>query len=364
MKKGTNSKLAFCAFSVTAAAALLAACNGGGSPSSVLTPSTGISSSAIGIAPSLKERMTLTARISKPVHKDHRKSWISPDARRAPRLLFVSDDGTNDIDILTMPGLALKGQLTGFSEPQGMCTDASGNIWVTNTGTNQVLQLSRTGSLLKTLSDPTGFPVGCSVNRLNNDLAVTNIIGNPSGDGNLVVYANSTGTPQQFADPSVFEYFFPTYDNNGNLFVDGEGSSGDSLLEIAAGSSTFSNITISGASLFFPGGLNWDGATKSLVIGDQECNGQSESCLYSATVSDGVATITGVTYLLDPSGQPNFDADQLTIAPQGRFVAGGIISEDSNPSAMARWAFPAGGVPINFNDTTAVEPIGAAISNK
>ncbi|MFY9663630.1 MAG: hypothetical protein WAL67_05960 [Candidatus Cybelea sp.] len=362
-EKGSSFKSAGYAFSVTTAAALLAACSGGGSPSSALAPSTGMNSSSVGHVPSVKEHVTLTARVSKAVHKDHRKSWISPEARRAPRLLFVSDDGTDDINIFTLPGLALKGQLTGFSEPQGMCTDASGNIWVANTGTNQLLQLSRSGSLLKTLDDPTGFPVGCAVNRLNNDLAVTNIIGNPSGDGNVVVYANSTGTPQAFADPSVFEYFFPAYDNAGNLYVDGEGSAGFALMELASGSSTLSPVSISGGTLFFPGGVNWDSATSSLVIGDQECNGASESCLYSATVSDGVATITGVTMLLDPSGQSG-DVDQTTIGPQGRFFAGGFISESSDPSGVARWAFPAGGVPTNFNGTALSEPIGAAISNK
>ena len=358
------SRLIFYASGVTAAAALLAACSGGGSPSSALAPSTGMNSSSVGQGRSLKERITQTSRISEPLHVDHRKSWVSPDARRAPRILFVSDDGTNDINLYTMPGLVLKGQLTGFDEPQGMCNDASGNIWITNTGTLQIMQVSRTGSLLKTLSDPTGFPVGCAVNKSNNDLAVTNIIGSPSGDGNLVVYANSTGTPTEYFDPSVSEYFFVTYDNLGNLFVDGEGSSGFALLELPAGSSALSIVTISGGQVFFPGGVNWDSGNSELVIGDQECSDEATSCIYSATVSGSVATITGVTLLSDPSGKSEGDADQLTIGPQGRYVAGGIISEDSFPSSVDRWSFPAGGVPTNFNDTTIVEPIGAAISNK
>jgi hypothetical protein len=358
------SRPACYALGVTAAAALLAACSGSGSPSSALAPSTGMNSSSVGHVPSVKERVTLTSRVSKPVHKDTRKSWISPEARRAPRLLFISDDGTDDINIYTMPNQVLRGQLTGFSEPQGMCTDASGNIWVTNTGTNQVMQLSRSGSLLKTLSDPTGFPVGCAVNRANNDLAVTNIIGNPSGDGNVVVYANSTGTPQTFSTPTVFEYFFPAYDNAGNLYVDGEGSAGYALTELASGSSTLSPVSVSGGTLFFPGGVNWNSGSSSLILGDQECNGAAASCQYSATVSGGVATISGVTNLLDLSGQPAGDVDQATVAPQGRFMAGGIISEDTNPPSSNRWLFPAGGTPTNFNDTTLVEPIGSAISNK
>ncbi len=359
-------RLIFRASSVSAAAALLAACSGGGSPSSALAPSTGMNSSSVGHVPLLKERVTLTARVSKPLHVDHRKSWISPDARRAPRLLYISDDGTNDIDIFTLPALAFKGQFTGFDEPQGMCSDASGNIWITNTGTLQIMQLSRTGSLLKTLSDPTGFPVGCAVNKSNNDLAVTNIIGSPSGDGNLVVYANSTGTPTEYFDPSVFEYFFPAYDNSGDLFVDGEGSSGFALLELPVGSSTLQNVTISGGQLFFPGGVNWDSGNNELVIGDQECNDEASACIYSATVSDFVATITGVTMLSGPSGQSALDIDQWTIGPRGRYVAAGFISESSIPSGVARWAFPAGGVPTNFNDsdTGLSEPIGSAISNK
>ncbi|MFZ0032776.1 MAG: hypothetical protein WAK84_12985, partial [Candidatus Cybelea sp.] len=131
-----------------------------------------------------------------------------------------------------------------------------------------------------------------------------------------------------------------------------------------AGSSSISNVTVSGGTLFFPGGLNWDSATSSVILGDQECGGAAGSCLYSATVSGGVATITGVTNLLDVSGQSAGDVDQWAIAPQGRYVAAGIISQDSNPSGVARWAFPAGGVPTNFNDAAVVEPIGTAISNK
>jgi len=358
------SRPAVYALGVTAAAALLAACSGGGSPSSALAPSTGMNSSSVGHVHSLKERMTSTSRISKPLHVDHRKSWISPDAKRAPRILFVSDDGTNDVNLYTMPGMVLKGQLTGFDEPQGMCTDASGNIWITNTGTLTIEQVSRTGSLLKTLDDPTGFPVGCAVNRSNNDLAVSNIIGSPSGDGNVVVYANSTGTPTQYFDSSVFEYFFPAYDNAGNLFVDGEGSFGYALTELPAGSSTLSSVTISGGTLFFPGGLNWNTGSSSLMLGDQECGDTTASCIYSATVSGGTATITGVTNLSDLTGGTAFDTDQATVSPQGRYVAGPAISEDSNPSSANRWAFPAGGVPTNFNDTTLSEPIGSAISNK
>ncbi len=57
------------------------------------------------------------------------------------RILFVSDDGTNDVDMFDLPAMTLVGTLTGFSEPQGMCTDKSHNVWITNTGTEQILSV-------------------------------------------------------------------------------------------------------------------------------------------------------------------------------------------------------------------------------
>jgi len=56
---------------------------------------------------------------------DRRKSWVSPDVKRAPRVLFVTDYALGDVDVFTLPTLALKGVLTGFNGPQGECTDGS-----------------------------------------------------------------------------------------------------------------------------------------------------------------------------------------------------------------------------------------------
>ncbi|MGA9945981.1 MAG: hypothetical protein WBP75_13180, partial [Candidatus Cybelea sp.] len=39
----------------------------------------------------------LAAERTAPLHVDHRKSWVSPEVARLPRILFVSDDSTNDV---------------------------------------------------------------------------------------------------------------------------------------------------------------------------------------------------------------------------------------------------------------------------
>ncbi len=354
------------AVSVLAAAAFLAACNGGSqSQSAGYAPS---GTAPMGGAHVLDKHSGFPASTAlKPVgalHPDHHKSWVSPDAKNKPRLLFVSDDDTNDVYIFTMPGMALKGTLTGFSEPQGMCTDGSGNVWITNTETSQVFQYSRTGTSLKSVSTPGYYPVGCAVNKSNGDLAVSNLISTSGYGGNVEVFANGSGTGTPLVNSSQLEYFFPAYDKSGNLYVDGFSTAGSYILsECASGSNSCSTLSVSGGSISFPGGLNWDRVNNNLIAGDQECNGQAASCQYAMTISGSTATITGSTPLNDYSGG-GCDVDQGTLAPMSKYFAGPCISQSSGASsAAARWSYPAGGNPTNYS-TAAEYPIGSAISNK
>ena len=167
---------------VTATAALLAGCSGGGLQSSSLSAP----SSPNGLASRRDHLVTYTSLRAPKVKPDHHKSWVSPDVKRAPRLLFISDDSTQDVYIFTMPAMQLKGTLTGFNAPQGMCTDKQGNIWIVNTGTAQGLKYSRTGKQLGSVSDPSGTPVGCAVNPTNGDLALSDILGS-SGAGGIEI---------------------------------------------------------------------------------------------------------------------------------------------------------------------------------
>lgn len=273
------------------------------------------------------------------VHPDHHKSWISADVKKARRLLFVSDDSTNDVYIFTMPAMALKGTLTG-TEPQGMCTDRGGHAWITNTETSQVFQCSRSGKLLKSVSVPGFLPVSCAVNKSNGDLAISNLISASGYSGNVEIFTGGSGSGTPIADPSQAQYYFPAYDTRGNLYVDGFSTSGSTILsECRAGGSGCATLNIVGGTVSFPGGLNWDRVNKELVVGDQSCNDEGESCQYAMTISSSTATITGSTLLTDYNGD-GCDVDQGTLAGSSNYFAGPCISQASASSISARCDIP------------------------
>lgn len=347
------------------ALALLAGCSSGGSQSSPFgsTASNTEPIGALGHGMMSQSHIYLSLRPYK-VHTDHRKSWVAPDIRRAPRLLFISDAGTNDLYIFTMPALALKATITGLNGPNGECSDRSGNIWVANTDALELLLYSRSGTLLNTLSDPTGSPIGCAVDPSGN-LAVTSY--DPFGSSaQVLIYPNATYPPtQEFRNPALDFPFFPAYDPSGNLYVNGLDFFGHYILsEAAAGSTTLSTINISGGTLYFPGMVQWNLVANNLALGDQFCNGSPNACIYSATVSGSTATITGTTQLLTYEGGPVCDMVQGVLARLGRMVAGGGFFLCGAPSTVNRWLFPAGGIPTNYNNSVVSAPIGAAISNR
>ena len=127
-----------------AAVALIAGCSGGSQPA--LAPGPATNAARFGADPlHLHGGLDAFAAVRPygPLHRDRRKSWISPDAKRSPRLMFASDSEHGDVYIYSLPDMKLKGTLTGFYEPQGLCSDPRGNVYVANTDDTQVLNSSR-----------------------------------------------------------------------------------------------------------------------------------------------------------------------------------------------------------------------------
>lgn len=366
------SRLGSHALSVLAAAALLAGCNGNsGSQSLGVTPSGGVNPATYSrdVNPSSRD-------VSQPsdtfagvewmgdVHPDHQKSWISPDVQRAPRLLFVSDVGTNDVYAFTMPDMNFKGKITGLNQPQGECSDTHGDIYVANTKAFQVLEYSRTGTLLSTYADKSGYPVGCAVNPLNGDLAVTNIRGFRGARGQVLIYTSPLLPPSVLTNPRQYYYYFAGYDIHGDLWVDGKTLLKRYILS-DCGASSCSTIKLTGGRIYYPGAVQWDQKEYSWVLFDQRCGRNVGSCSYWVSGSGVLGNVTNYeTY----GGSPICDLVQGVVAAYGKkFTAGGdyeyTTCNNKNESAANRWQYPAGGTPTNYT-TTVSQPVGAAISAK
>ena len=325
--------------------AVLAGCSGGGSPPSGLGP-TSIS--------------TLTAVRAGSLNPDHGASWVSPEVKSRP-VLFVSDDSTNDVYLFKLPTLKHVGTLTGFSEPQGECSDTKGNVWVTNTGTQQIFEYSHEGVKENILNDTVGYPVGCAWDSTTGNLAVTNLRGVSSSPGSVLVYSHASGSPIAYANPKQSEYFFPSYDPKGNLFVDGFGSSTFILSELPKGAAKAHTVEVIGGTIYFPGTVDWYAAGNYLIVGDQNCGDQDHSCLYRLSIAHKAGTILGKIKLKGYTGKPICDLDQGT-EWNNKFYGSDVTTVAPFPARRTSGPFRA--ARLHWPTTTPLisDAIGAAVS--
>jgi hypothetical protein len=84
--------------------------------------------------------------VPQPAHRAG--GWLSPAAKKAKHLIYVSDFTGNAVEIYSAAGSGQSpiGEITdGISGPEGNCVDAHGDLWVTNV-TNQTVTMYPHGS--------------------------------------------------------------------------------------------------------------------------------------------------------------------------------------------------------------------------
>jgi hypothetical protein len=324
-----------CALGVVTALAMLAGCEGGASQAGL-----GLS------LPATQTAIQPSFGRARSEHSDHSRSRMAPAARNGD-LLYISDVGTNDVYVYSYPKLKLEGTLTGFSTPDGECVDKAGDVFIANFNTQQIFEYAHGGTTrIATLNDPGYYPEGCSVDPTTGNLAVANYSNSDNVRGNVAIYNGAAGSPAAYyTDSLMYEMFLCSYDNKGNLFVDGEqlGSGGFVLAELSrAGASLtdmFLNQSIGGIS-----GVQWDG--RHLVIGDS-----TAEMIYQFTIKGAFATKVGAIPLDEAIDLGQFSIQRAkVVAPYG---AGAGI-----------WNYPSGGSAIKTVDSGSFnEPFGSAISD-
>jgi hypothetical protein len=346
------------ALGASALLVILVGC-GGGSQSQI-APSGPMPAAALQSAqnPPSIERLANVERRALASHAAKVRAWMAPDAK-PQALLYVSNtasgtSGPGTVNVYAWPSLKQLGSLIGFTMPYAMCVDKAQDVYITDFLALDIVEYAH-GSIvpIRTLHDAYGMPDACSIDPTTGNLAVGNAFDPHAGlPGNLLVYAGASGTPKEYEAPNISHYWFPAYDDKGDLFANGESSSDVvSLAELPKGKSKFKPITMN-QSIEFPGGVQWDG--EYLAVADQEA-----SVIYQFTISGSNATVEGSTTLGDAD-----DVYQFWVTggsgkhPQGTKVVGA----DYGASASEVWAYPAGGTPLKSITSGLDNPEGVVIS--
>jgi hypothetical protein len=269
----------------------------------------------------------------------------SPGLQRlvgAGALLYVTlaSDGGGTVDTFAYGSTKLLGSLTGFALPQSLCTDRAQNVYVVDRERYQITEYAHGGSNpLKILVDPSGSPLGCSVDPTTGNLAVSSFEGS-GGTGGILIYKNARGVPTAYVDPALYYYWFPAYDDLGNLFVDGEVHAVNAVgvAELPKGRTKFVNLTLD-RTIGYPGGVQWDGT--NLAVGDQ-----TQDAIYQFAIAGSKATLVGTTDLEQARDVFQFWISRKADRQHRRVIGADNGDGHGNFSAVRYWNYPAGGVPI------------------
>jgi hypothetical protein len=203
-------------------------------------------------------------------------------------LLYVVNYADGTVDIYDYPAGTKTGTLTGFTNPEGACTNADGDVFIANTGGHDILEFGRGATKPKRrLADGDYRPNDCAIDPLNGDLAVSNLANaEHSGNGSVAIYRGARGNPKFYTGLSY--YLSCAYDRDGNLFADGVRSSNYYFKELPEGGSTFRTIKFG----FFQvlDLIGWDGKYVT-----DEVPKSNWSVIYRLRVRNGRAHIAGVS---------------------------------------------------------------------
>lgn len=281
--------------------------------------------------------LSACASISPPVQSpvaaelDPAGSWIAPEAK--PQDLLYVSDAQGNVDVYTYPAGKRAGVLKGFNSPAGLCSDRAGNVYVVDTGLLEVLKYKHGGTKpVQSLYVMGFYPYGCAVDPSSGDVAVADFASQKQGPGGLSIFHPGQTFPSTYQATGFNAYFFCTYDNAGNVFVDGAdyGSYHSLFAELPNGSTTFTPISLN-ATIAYPGGITWDG--NDLVTQDS-----SSRILYRFKVSGTTGTSVGKTA---------FKGDRSTLIHQFAIDGTSIVMPYGTTGRAVRkigfWPYPGGG---------------------
>jgi hypothetical protein len=166
---------------------------------------------------------------------------MSPATSQA-NLLYASDAHQNVVDVFSVPGYSMVGQITdGINQPEGLATDSNGNLYVANlTGDTITVYRPGTTSPSLTLTESDG-PLDVAVGSNGYVYA---------GDegGGIDVYPPGATSPSTRLTNSVFSRVAGVgVDTSNNVYAAGDiGATTGVVIEFVNGSGSGTNLGLSG----------------------------------------------------------------------------------------------------------------------
>jgi len=272
------------------------------------------------------------------------------------KLLYVSESHGN-LYVFSYPKIQLVGEISGFSQLDGLCVDRTGDVFVPDFGSGNIFEYphgrAAPAAVLEEGSGPE--PVDCDVDPTTGNVAVANY--NAPGGANIAIFPHlpradrvnppEWGKPRIIADPQITIEAACGFDASGNLYIDGyNGSLQFAFAELPAGARSFVNVTLPNKIKTY-GAIRWDGSSLSLAD-------YVAGVIYRINVVGSSATIRGETRLEGSDGIAAYSFDRSNNAR----VA---IVPNFNTVTVGTWAYPNGGPPLESLQIFG-QPEGAVVS--
>ncbi|HLY03830.1 MAG TPA: hypothetical protein VKR56_15195 [Candidatus Cybelea sp.] len=273
----------------------------------------------------------------------------APLATRGDLLYVANKRASDGVSVLTFPQGKLVARITQIGRVRGICSDTSGNVWMTTfrkgNGPFNIYKFRHGGTNPVEVRTTRRYDYACAVDPTTGNLAAVSYGG--SEDGVVDIWPGG-----RKGRPNVYFVAIPpsgcAYDDNGDLFVDGVGSDGVALGEFVKGEKYFKDLIIGRNSGWAVGGVQWDGTY--VTLGTATISGSAS--LYRIQVSGERGKIASMVHLQQLSGWPQFAIVNGEIVATQR---GAVVR------TIGLYEYPGGGKALDvfsgFDD-----PVGMTIS--
>jgi hypothetical protein len=287
-------------------------------------------------------------------------AYSAPPAQALLYVAYAGGTTNGHVSISTFPQGKLLQTIDGLDSPLGECVDRDGDVFVSNYGSGgsfgaAILKFVHGGSAPVAELKVQGYhPINCADDPTTGDLAVTL---NDGGSGNAIaVFLGAQGTPTLYSTP--LPVFACTYDDQGDLFIDGNfGAYDPVVLELPKHHSMLNEITLDKA-LYYVGSLQWDGTHLALQARPTLGDSHGPSLVYRLSISGSQAHTIGIAQL--SSGKrdrnPNLPLTQFWI--QGKRIVGPMVPHKN----IGVWRYPAGGKNRSKIENSGYTVLGITIS--